>query len=147
MVAPHPETVGSLFFRLAKLHMSRSHTLFHRVGLSRGQPPVLFRLWEEDGCTQSELSERIMIRPATMTSILQRMEKAGYIRRRADSEDLRVTRVYLTDKGRELKGEVEALLRQLDDELTAGFSEEEMQLLRQLMRRMADNLAEAEEEG
>ena len=49
------------------------------------------------GITHSELAHRMRVSPETVTNMLQRMEKTGFVERRPGAEDQRVSRVYLTD--------------------------------------------------
>ena len=58
---------------------------------------VLCALWQEEGLTQTELAERLAVRPATVTNLLQRLERKGLVRRVPDADDQRVSRVFPTD--------------------------------------------------
>ena len=60
-------------------------------------------LWEEDGLSQRELSERAGSTAPAAVEQLRNMERRGYIRRERSSTDKRKVNVYLTDSGRELK--------------------------------------------
>jgi DNA-binding MarR family transcriptional regulator len=134
------ESMDFLFAQVCRLHHARAHTLLEELGLYRGQPPMLYALWEQEGLAHSELAARLHVRPATITKMLKRMEKAGFVERRPDLEDQRVSRVYLTDAGRSIRGEVEQVWRRLEDETFAGFSPEECLLVRRLLLQMRDNL-------
>jgi MarR family transcriptional regulator, organic hydroperoxide resistance regulator len=72
--------------------------------------------------------------------MLKRMEKAGLLVRRADPNDLRVSRVYLTDKGRKLESQVEEVIRIMDHECFDEFTAEEKVLLRRFFIHMRSNL-------
>lgn len=135
------ESFGFSLSQVIRANYHRMHMLLGQLGLYPGQPPILFLLWQTDGRTQKELGERMYLRPATITVMLQRMEKAGLIERRADAEDLRVSRVYLTDQGRRLQPEVEAVLQTLDQESLQGFSTHEKDLLMGFLNRIQKNLA------
>ncbi len=125
------------------LHHARAHQLLEGLGLYRGQPPVLRTLWEKEGLTQSELAERMQIAPATVTKMLQRMEKTGFITRKPDPDDQRVSRVYLTDAGRAVQNEVESVFETMAKDTFAGFSAEETVLLRRFLLQIRDNLETA----
>jgi DNA-binding MarR family transcriptional regulator len=142
----HEEGSESLDFLLAqvsKLHRGRMHTLFEELGLYHGQPPLLFALWDQDGQTHRELAGRLHIQAATMTKMVQRMEKAGFLERRADPDDQRVSRVYLTDAGRNIREDVNQVFRRLEDETFADFVLEERVLLRRFFLQMRENLLRA----
>src|SRR5919199_6974929 len=76
------------------------------LGLHTGQERLLAVLWEEDGLSQSELVERLAVRPPTVTTALQRLEREGFVRREPDASNRRVSRVFLTDKGRRCEAPV-----------------------------------------
>ncbi len=135
-----PESIDFLLAQVCRLHHSRARTLLEEFGLFRGQPPLLFALWEEEGLTHSELAEHLHVQPATITKMIKRMERAGFIERRQDAEDQRVSRVYLTDAGRNIRDAVEGVLRELEEQTFAGFSSEEHTLLNQFLLRIRNNL-------
>jgi DNA-binding MarR family transcriptional regulator len=141
-----PESIDALLAHICRLHYHRARTRLEALGLYRGQPPLLYHLHEQDGLTHSELAERLQVTPATMTKMIKRMEKAGFVQRRPDAEDQRVSRVYLTDAGRAIKAEMLAALRALGEESFAGFSPEERDLLRRFFEQIRENLIRATEE-
>ena len=77
-----------------------------------------------------------------MTNSLKRLEREQIIERRDDSEDQRVSRVYTTEKGRQLEEPVNDKWSQLEEETFNGFTAEELLLLRGLLQRAYRNLAE-----
>ncbi len=88
-----PEAINHLLIQVSRQHFTRLHALMETAGLHRGQPPLLHLLWKQEGCTQSDLAAGLRSQPATVTKMLQRMELAGFIERRPDAEDQRVSRV------------------------------------------------------
>lgn len=140
-----PESLDMLLANICHLHHTKVHQLVETLGLYRGQPPVLRTLWEKEGRTQTELAEKLRITPATMTKMLQRMEKTGFIQRKADADDQRITRVYLTDTGREVQKDVEGVFRKMEVETFGNFTSEEQALLRRFLLRIRENLILAED--
>ena len=138
------ESIDFLLAQVCRLHFSRARTLLEEFGLFCGQPPLLFALWEEEGLTHSELAEHLHVQPATITKMIKRMERAGFVECRQDAEDQRVSRVYLTDAGRNIRGAVEGVLRKLEEQTFAGFSSEERALLSQFLLRICHNLMQEE---
>jgi DNA-binding MarR family transcriptional regulator len=129
-----------LLAQVCKLHYARVHTLLEELGLYRGQPPMLFALWEQEGATHGELAARLHVKPATITKMIKRMEKTGFVERRSDPQDQRVSRVYLTDAGRSIRERVEQVWRMLEEETFEGFSAEERDLLQRFLLQMRENL-------
>jgi DNA-binding MarR family transcriptional regulator len=134
------ESIDFLLAQVCRLHRARAHMLLEDLGLYRGQPKMLFALWEQEGLTHGELAALAHVRPATITKMLQRMEKAGFVERRHDLEDQRVSRVYLTDAGHSIRNEVEQAWHTLEDETFAEFTLEECKLLRRFFLQMRENL-------
>ncbi len=139
------EMTGFLLGRTCKLMRSRVHALFEEIGLHRGQHFVLHVLWENEGITHSQLAARSCVQPATITNAIKRMEKAGLVERRRDTEDERVSHVYLTKAGRDIRGKVEDTFRDFEAQTFAGLSEEEITTLRELLLKIQKNLTRCEE--
>ena len=138
-----PESLDRLFAQICRLKHARVHTLYEALGLYRGQPRMLGALWDQEGLTHTELSRLLSVQPATITKMLQRMEKAGFVERRHDPDDHRVSRVYLTAAGRAVREDVQQVWRCLEEEAFAGFTEKERVLLRRFFLRIRDNLTQA----
>jgi DNA-binding MarR family transcriptional regulator len=68
------------------------------------------------------------------------MERAGFLERQSDPQDQRVSRVYLTDEGREIRGAVEELWAELEGQTLEGFSDEEREALERFLERIYENL-------
>ncbi len=141
---PLQETTGYLLPQTCRLLHARAHALLKEIGLYRGQQFVLMALWEKEGITHSELAEQLHVQPATITNALKRMEKAGLLERRQDTEDQRVSRVYLTDAGRNIRDAVKEVWLELEGQTFAGFSSEERALLNQFLIRIRNNLMREE---
>jgi len=128
-------------------HFTRLHTLSEEIGIYRGQPPLLRALSENEGCTQRELAEEMHLTAATVTRMLQRMQQSGLLERRPDPDDQRVTRVYLTPKGRAILGDIRKRAQQVSEEMLVGFSEQEQAQLASYLNRMRDNLLKVNREN
>jgi DNA-binding MarR family transcriptional regulator len=135
-----PKSLDHLLAQVCRLHHARAHELFDAIGRYQGQPPVLEALWEKDGLTHSELAARLHVRPATITRMIQRMEHAGLLTSKSDPDDLRVSRVYLTDAGRAIRSAVAQAFKTSEADTFAGFTLEERVLLRRFLLQVRDNL-------
>ena len=138
---PELEALDFLLGQVCRMHYIRAQGLLETLGIYRGQPPVLHVLHEQEGLTQSELAGRLELSPATVTKMLQRLERAGFIQRQTDIEDQRVSRVYLTDAGRAIQADVAIALGRLALETFSEFTIEERIILRRLMLQMRENLS------
>ncbi len=132
--------IAPLFMQICALNRGRMHALWHRIGLHRGQPFMLRMLWAEEGLTQAELARRLHRTPATITNMLQRLQKTGFVERRADPQDQRISRVYLTKAGREIQARVEQVWQENEARTLDGFSDREIATLRDYLERIRENL-------
>lgn len=137
---PTSERIGHLLAKACKLKHQRMRELLEDLGLYQGQPFVLRALWKQNGLMHSELARLLNRSPATITNMVKRMEKAGFVERRPDPRDERVSRVYLTDAGRNIKAAVESAWRAFEERAFAGFGEEELTILCGLFIRICRNM-------
>ena len=132
--------VEKLVREVNRLHFARFHQTLSSFGLGKGQPPILKFLSENDGCKQSEISHRECVTAATTTVMLQTMEKNGLIERRNDENDLRIMRVYITEKGREVQKNCEEAIQNMEKELYEEFSEDEIATYKYLLTKKRNRL-------
>ncbi|TAJ16515.1 MAG: MarR family transcriptional regulator, partial [Dehalococcoidia bacterium] len=77
-------------------------------GLTIAQIGMLFLLHEQDGQSIGEVARRLRSRPATVTGLADRLERAGFVRRGGDEFDRRIVRLRLTDEGHRVLDEIRA---------------------------------------
>lgn len=142
MPKPIAETLGYLLAQICKAHRSKAQELLSEVGLHTGQEMLLLQLWDEDGCTHSELAEELCNQPATITRMVDRLASAGLVQRKDDAEDRRISRVYLTVEGEALQQPVEDVWQQLEDLSFANLTLDEQVLLRRLLLQVLENIGE-----
>ena len=93
---------NQICFRLytaARLTMGAYHPYLDPLGITYPQYLVMLVLWEHEKQTVMDISHRLLLDTNTVTPLLQRMEKAGLIKRTKGKEDARQRIVTLTDKG------------------------------------------------
>ncbi len=139
----HRDALHSVFREVNRLHHYRMHMLLENEDVYPGQPPLLFSLLGKNGQSQKDLADRLNVKPATITVMLRRMEKSKLVERRQDTEDQRISRVYLTERGGEVCRKLLSIMESIDRECFSGFTEEEKMLLRRLFMQIRDNLARA----
>jgi DNA-binding MarR family transcriptional regulator len=113
-------------------------------GVSAGMWFFLRVLWDEDGLTQRELSDRVGTMEPTTLVALRAMDRAGLIRRVRNGKDRRKVNIYLTAKGRALERRLLPLAHRVVDKAVDGFSKTEVRSLLRMLARIQDNLAEME---
>ena len=117
------------------------------IGLTRGQPKMLRFLGKNDGCRQKDIADRFYLRAASVSGILDTLEKDGLIERRRNPRSRRETLVFLTELGKKKLSQVEKFYGELDDEVFDGFSEEEFGDLMDSLRQVLDAMKRKIEES
>jgi DNA-binding MarR family transcriptional regulator len=117
-----------------------------KYGLTRGQPRVLRHLANHPSITQKELITHMDIRPATLTRMLQRMEKNGLISRTPSKNDQRVMTITLTDLGYQAHLTSEQVHQDMEDQLLALITEEERDTLCRVLKKINRHIQAKEEE-
>lgn len=141
------EHLDFVFRQVSKLHNQTVQRLMADKELFPGQPPLLRALSVKDGRSQKELADEMQITPATLNVMIGRMEKNGLVARRADPSDQRVSRVFITDKGRRAHLEMKAIIAEMDRTCFETFTPEERIVFRRLLLQMYENLKHAEPGG
>ncbi|WP_353928537.1 MarR family winged helix-turn-helix transcriptional regulator [Desulfofundulus kuznetsovii] len=109
-------------------------------GITPVQFYVLNALWQNDGMKFKDLAKSVNIDGSTLTGILDRMERGGYVERRDDPEDRRSLLVFLTDKARKNGTAMIELAEKLDREIREHFSEEDFNVFLKVLGRLGDIL-------
>jgi len=128
-------------------HIYRSHLAYmakeleaYRIG--SGQFDFLMVLYQRDGISQETLARILKVSKATSTRAIQSLEKEGYVYRQRDKDDLRAYKVYLTEKGKEIRRVVLEKLISFVDTLLSDFTPEEKETFRRLVKKAALKLFE-----
>jgi DNA-binding MarR family transcriptional regulator len=100
------DSLGYLVNRAARSMAQQLAEELRPEGVGIGQWAVLMFLWARDGMSQADLSRVVAIEPPTMVRNIDRMVRDGLVRREADPNDRRISRIYLTDRGRALRDEL-----------------------------------------
>lgn len=115
------------------------------LGLTAVQARLLLALDRHPDCNQGFYADRLEVEPITLTRIVDRMEAAGWIERRADPADRRARILHLTDKARDTVAQVEAIVERLVSDMLTGLSKQDQRQLGELLDRIGSNLAAARE--
>lgn len=109
-------------------------------GVAPGQFAPLVMLFEEDGLTQAELCRRINVEQPTMANTLERMERDGLVKRKADTDDRRRAHVFLTARAKDIQAQVMEAARAVSNQTVARLSAGEQDEMFRLVARMVENL-------
>jgi len=134
------EQLSYLLARICHAHRNLVHSELSKVNLHVGQEMFLLSLRDREGITLSELAEGLCVQQATVTRMLGRIESAGLVSRRKDPDDQRVSRVYLTEAGRNLLHPIAQTWAEVETRMLANFTLEERVLLRRFLLQLYSNL-------
>ena len=118
---------------------------FARFGISGSQWAALRTLQraEIDGQSSlriTDLSERLLIRPPSVTGVVDRLERGGFVARDASPDDLRTRRVRLTASGRRLVRQVTGVYGEQVERALGGLRGADQQALHRLLERLSGHL-------
>lgn len=143
---PPPIGIGKL---LRRSHLAFSKLLRDRLkdhDVSFSEFVHLERLWYDDGLNQTELSRRVGIETASSTTVLDALEKRGYIRRERDARDRRNVRVFLEPAGAEIEAKLLECAAGINAIAREGLSKADIAEFFRIMAIIAGNL-EAQNRG
>ncbi len=136
MPTPLTNSSNCYIFLLSKAYQ-KGHGLVQKrlqpYGVTNVQYVILEALWHQEGLTAVELGQLLTIDKATLSGILDRMADADLLIKRNDTQDKRMLRVYPTEKANHLKDKLIEERKRANEELLAGFTQEERILLRRLL--------------
>jgi MarR family transcriptional regulator for hemolysin len=115
--------------------------------MTRAQWAVLLRLERREGLKQSDLAEQLDIQPITLTRLVDRLCDNGLIERRADPNDRRAKRLYLTPAARPLLDRIAVQIEELSETVLAGIKPGEIDLMLAKLGLARENLRQAIEQN
>lgn len=133
----------SLHYLLMKSHAMLSRRILAqagKLGLTSGQPKILDFLWKYQEADQKTIAAYCEIEPATVGSILLRMENSGLIVRRQKDGNRRSLYVSLTPAGRETAAKLMDIFDSEESSALAGLTPEEQATLNQLLGKLCDTM-------
>ncbi|HTB36762.1 MAG TPA: MarR family transcriptional regulator [Reyranella sp.] len=110
------------------------------LGLTRSQCSVLAHLARHEGIQQGGLAEILEVEPITLTRILDRLEEAELVERRAHPTDRRIRLLHLTPKAHPLLGEIFSIGAATREEALEGVAEAQRDQLFAILSAMKANL-------
>ncbi|HWI60333.1 MAG TPA: MarR family transcriptional regulator [Symbiobacteriaceae bacterium] len=110
------------------------------LGIGAGQYSYLFCLYREDGQSQQQLADYLLVDKSAAVGAINRLEALGYVERQSDPTDRRHYRIHLTERGRAIKPQLEEIVGEVQDLLMDGLSQSERETMLGLLERMVSNI-------
>jgi len=136
-----------LAWKLDNLFMLRRTLLTKTAtnsGLYYGQLPVLAYISNNSGCTQKEIADWLKVSPASIALSTKRLQKAGFIEKTVDKDNLRRNMLSVTPKGSETALRCREGTIKFDDSMFSCLSGEEMEVLSNIVDKLIAHLSDDE---
>ncbi len=130
------ETVSYLLARVTTAFRNRLERRMGEIGLHGGQVFVLFELWKQDGLRQVDIAKRLNLSAPTVNKTLKGLSEVNLITSSRIDNDARSTRIFLTDRGRSIRDEIEAQWLELEESVLSGLTETERLVLSELLGKL-----------
>ena len=133
-------TFGYLVTDVTRLMRKQFDRRAVRFGLTRAQWRALKRVHHGEGITQNELAEFLEMEPIAVGRVIDRLQKAGFIERRADPTDRRCWRLHLLPKAHGVVDDMEQISSELFRQAQRGIAAADMKTMISVLARMKENL-------
>ncbi len=138
----HKPTPMMILNEVSHLMIDRIRSNHDELFSQRSIRLLIMELARKDGRTQLDLVNATHLKAPTVSVAMQKLEKEGIVDRKPDEYDLRATRVYLTEKGREMDNRTRRAVHDAEELAMASLSEEERETLSRLLIKIRESLLE-----
>ena len=133
-------SIGYLIRETNRLVLAQLQALLAPHDVTLGQYFVLRELWQHEGLTQRELSDRIAIQEQSTVATIDAMEKRDLVVRVRSTQDRRKIHIHLTERGRTLRDPLLSYAARVINGAVTGFDPDEIENLRSALRKLRANL-------
>ena len=135
------ENIGYLLADNSRLARSEFDRQVREAGVTGPQARLLLTLDRAPGENQGFYADRLEVKPITLCRMVDRLEEAGLVERRADPADRRGRRLHLTDRSTQMIAKLESRLAAMMEEMLAGLDQAEREDFARMLRVIGSNLA------
>lgn len=124
--------LGSLSRKISRHYRDR----IAKFNLTHSQFFIIAQVIESEGATPSQLAEDTLTDRATVTGLIDRLVRDGWLERRPDTKDRRILRIYLSDKGSKHRATFISLFNEINGSFIRRFTPNEWQQLQKLLSKL-----------
>lgn len=124
---------------ISKIGRDNFRSVLKENGIFHGQDEILFFIMFKEGLKPSEIAKYLHTSLASISVSLKRLEKQGFLEKRSDENDARISHIYLNEKGKTAVTNMHRNLFEYQDKIFTGFSGEELDLFRSFLDRVIFN--------
>lgn len=110
------------------------------IEINSAQGRVMFALWQKDSVPINELVQKTQLKKSTLTSMLDRLESMGYIKRHRSTKDRRIILIQRTQKDRELESKYVELSQKITKLYYHDFTDQEIDQFENALAKILENL-------
>lgn len=134
-------TVRGLLMVLNKMRSDRLETWSDRLkGVSKMELHILLLVQGRPDIVLGEIRDKLDVPNSTLTSVIDRMEKQGLVRRTINTRDRRSYGLEVTDNGKEIRKEHDRILLMIAERMLATLDDDERKTFIELLSKVADNM-------
>lgn len=126
--------IGFLVQQISHLVIQLHNEKLEKEGVTSSQERLLTLLYINNGATQSELQQDLLIKPSSVTKLIDVLEQKGLVTRIADSKDARVKIIHLSEKGQLMEAKLWDIKKQMEERIAKSLSEEQQTQLVELLK-------------
>ena len=130
------KTINYKISDLAALHRTELEKSLSGVKIHSGQVFILFELWNKDGLSQIDLARNLKLSAPTINKMVKNLSDSGFVSLKRSESDARLVNVFLTDKGKQVKTDVERIWLDLETKITTHLTETEKLIFLQLLEKV-----------
>ena len=114
------------------------------IEINSAQGRIMFALWQGDGISINELAKKTQLKKSTLTSMLDRLENMGYVKRQRCRQDRRKILIKRTNKDKNLESKYVELSEEMTKLYYKGFSKSQIDRFERSLQKILDNLVKFE---
>ncbi|MBZ9693021.1 MarR family winged helix-turn-helix transcriptional regulator [Clostridium sp. M14] len=134
------DCIGFITNKGAKILSDEFNRRLQEHDMTRVQWIALYYIGKTNGIFQKELSDYMSVKESSMVRLIDRMEKDDLVERRKEIKDRRVTRIFLSDKGKKLREELIPLGEEFQRDAVNGIQEDELNIFKNVLEKMINNV-------
>lgn len=135
------ENIGSILADTSRMMRRAFDSRARSIGVTRPQWQVLTTLRRREGINQGGLAEQLDVEPITVCRMVDRLQEAGLVERRADAADRRSWLLHLTPRAHELLEQLRPLADSMIEDALDGIGEADRKSLQRLLEQVRLNLS------
>ncbi|MCD6034861.1 MAG: Transcriptional regulator, MarR family [Rickettsiales bacterium] len=136
------QSFGFVIHDIARMLRRNFDRRAQSLGLTRAQWSVLLHLRRQDGMRQTDLACLLEVKPISLTRLIDRLAKNGWVERRSDPDDRRANRIFLTEKVKPLVGQLREIGKETREEALIEISLKEQEALMNILLRIRATVME-----